>query len=266
MSGETMTVVEEETPVPAEDRHQTILQLLQARGQVAIADLSARFAVSEMTIRRDLAQLEADGLLRRTHGGAARTDSGSFEPPFALRARMHPEAKRAIAAAVASELDDGLTIILDGGSTGVAIAEALVGRNLTICALNIRVAEILASSPATRVMVPGGQIRHGELSLVGPAVERMLADHVFDTYVMTVSGIDVEAGLTEWNVDDAATKRASLANSRRRIVACDASKFGQTAFARVAAMSDADLIITDADLDAQHRQAIAVLGADLRIA
>ena len=73
----------------AEERQQSILQLLDARGQLTIADLSARFSVSEMTIRRDLAQLERDGLLRRTHGGAVRIQSGSFEPPFALRSRLN---------------------------------------------------------------------------------------------------------------------------------------------------------------------------------
>lgn len=241
----------------AEERQQTILQLLDARGQVTISDLSSRFGVSEMTVRRDLAQLEGDGLLRRTHGGAARTASGSFEPPFAMRARLNLEAKRAIAADVAERLTDGQTLILDGGSTGTAIAEAIVGRNLTVCALNVRVAEILSSSRNTRVMIPGGLIRHGEMSMTGPAAERTLADHRFDTYVMTVSAVDAIAGFTEWNVEDAAVKRAAIASSGRCIVACDSSKFGQTAFARIAPLDAADLIVTDADLDATHRKAIS---------
>lgn len=250
----------------AEERQQTILELLDARGQVTIAELSTRFSVSDMTLRRDLAQLEADGLLRRTHGGATRTHSGSFEPPFAMRARLNAEAKRAIAATVARQLSDGQTLILDGGSTGTAIAEAIVGRNLTVCALNMRAAGILASSPATRVMVPGGLVRHGELSFIGPAAERTLTDHRFDTYVMTVSAVDVQAGLTEWNSDDAAIKRTALSVSARCIVACDSSKFGQTAFARIAGLDAADLIVTDVDLDAGQRQEMAVLGATVHIA
>jgi DeoR/GlpR family transcriptional regulator of sugar metabolism len=252
--------------VQAEERQQTILQLLDARGQITIADLSDRFSVSEMTIRRDLAQLEGEGLLRRTHGGAVRTRSGSFEPPFALRSRLNLAAKRAIAGSVARQLQDGQTLILDGGSTGTAIAEALVGRNLTVCALNMRVADILASSPETRVMVPGGLVRHGEHSLVGPAAERTLQDHRFDTFVMTVSAIDVSAGLTEWNVDDAAVKRAALASSSRCIVACDSSKFGQTAFARIAGLDAADLIVTDTELGSDQRDALSVLGTTLHIA
>jgi DeoR/GlpR family transcriptional regulator of sugar metabolism len=257
---------DKENRVQAEERQQTILELLEARGQVTIAELSARFSVSDMTLRRDLAQLEGDGLLRRTHGGATRTQSSSFEPPFAMRARLNPEAKRAIAATVASQLSDGQTLILDGGSTGTAIAEAIVGRNLTVCALNMRAAGILASSPATRVMVPGGLVRNGELSFIGPAAERTLSDHRFDTYVMTVSAVDAQAGLTEWNADDAAIKRTALSVSARCIVACDSSKFGQTAFARIAGLDAADLIVTDVDLDAGQRQEMAMLGATVRIA
>ena len=81
-----------------QERQQLILKRLDARGQVTISDLSRRLSVSEMTIRRDLDQLETEGLLRRTHGGAVRAYSSSFEPPFTMRAHLNTEAKRAIAA------------------------------------------------------------------------------------------------------------------------------------------------------------------------
>ena len=247
-------------------RQQTILQLLDARGKVSIGELSGRFSVSEMTVRRELAQLEGEGLLRRTHGGAITVRSGSFEPPLVLRSRLHVAAKQAIAASVAHEVRDGQTLVLDGGSTGIAIAEALVGRAVTVCALNLEAAAVLASSPETTVMVPGGQLRHGERSLVGPAAERTLADHRFDTYLMTASAVDAVAGATEWNVADAAVKRAALASSARCVLACDSSKFGQTAFARVAALDQVDLIITDTALATDQRRAVDAGGALLRLA
>ena len=110
-----------------------------------------------MTIRRDLTQLAAAGLIVRTHGGAAPAASGSFEPPFACRARPNSRVEAADRdRASPSELVDGQTIILDGGTTGLAIAEELVGRNLTVCALNLRVADILSADAATRVMIPEG--------------------------------------------------------------------------------------------------------------
>ena len=171
-----------------------------------------------------------------------------------------------IAAAVAREIPDGTTLVLDGGSTGIVVAEALVGRRITVCALNLRVAEILTASPDTTVMVPGGEIRHGEQSFVGPTAERTLADYRFDAFVMTASGVDHAAGFTEWNVQDAAIKRAALASASRCIVACDSSKFGQTAFARVAGLAEVDLIVTDADIAEDQRRASEAGGALLRIA
>ena len=250
----------------ADERIQHILDLLAAKDELSNAELAGRLGVSEMTIRRDLSQLEGEGLLRRVHGGATRVVGSSIEPPFAMRARQHLDAKRAIGAAIAGHVRDGQTIVLDGGTTGTAIAEALVGRKLTVCVLNLRVADILNRSPAARVMSPGGFIRHGEQSLSGPVTEHVLREHRFDLYIMTVSGISAEDGMTEWNVADAAAKRAALSSSARCIVACDSSKFGQTAFVRIAPLSAASLIVTDEALPADHLQALTACGAAVQIA
>ncbi len=250
----------------AEVRQQDILEQLSLRGELSIAELSGRFDVSEMTVRRDLNQLAAAGLLVRTHGGAAPVASGSFEPPFALRARTNTEAKRRIAVLIAKQVLDGQTIILDGGTTGVAIAEQLVGRNITVCALNLRSAEILSVSASTRVMLPGGLVRTGESSVIGSEAEAALSRFRFDTFIMTASGAAVGSGFTEWNPEDAAVKRAALAVSRRTIVACDASKFGREAFARICGLNDVDALITDGSLSAEHRQELKLAGTDLLIA
>ncbi|WP_164520369.1 DeoR/GlpR family DNA-binding transcription regulator [Specibacter cremeus] len=250
----------------AETRQQDILKQLNNRGEVTIAELSARYNVSEMTVRRDLTQLASAGLVVRTHGGAAPAASGSFEPPFALRSRTNSEAKRRIALAVARQVIDGQTVILDGGTTAVAIAEELVGRNITVCALNLRVADILSADSATRVMVPGGQIRAGESSIIGSQAETSLRGFRFDLYVMTASAASADAGFTEWNVEDAAVKRAALSASRRTIVALDGSKFAKEAFARICGLNDVDLIVTDDAATAQQRKEFSVAGAELLIA
>jgi DeoR/GlpR family transcriptional regulator of sugar metabolism len=252
--------------VNAEVRQQDILEQLARRGELSITELSARFQVSEMTVRRDLNQLASAGLLVRTHGGAAPAASGSFEPPFALRARTNSEAKKRIASLVARQLIDGQTIILDGGTTGVAIAEELVGRNLTVCALNLRIAEILSADAATRVMIPGGIVRTGESSITGSEAEATLSRFRFDTYVMTASGAAISSGLTEWNVEDAAIKRAALAVARRTLVACDSSKFGREAFARICGLDEVDTFITDDALSAGQRNELTLVGPELLIA
>ncbi|MEU1970765.1 DeoR/GlpR family DNA-binding transcription regulator [Microbacterium sp. NPDC019599] len=250
----------------AETRQQQILEHLAQRGEASIAEFSARFDVSEMTVRRDVNQLAAAGLVVRTHGGAAPAASGSFEPPFALRSRTNNEAKRRIAIAAAREVIDGQTIILDGGSTGVAIAEELVGRSITVCALNLRVAEILASDTATRVMVPAGIIRTGEMSIVGSEAEASLRRYRFDAYLMTASAVDGAAGFTEWNIEDAAVKRAALSVARRTVVAVDASKFGREAFARICGLDEVDVMVTDDALSSQQRNELSVAGTEILIA
>lgn len=250
----------------AQNRQQDILAQLAEHGEATIADLSAQFGVSEMTVRRDVIQLAAAGLLVRTHGGAASAASRSFEPLFALRSRTNAEAKRRIGIAVAREVIDGQTIVLDGGSTGVAVAEALVGRNITVCALNLRVAEVLSADAATRVMVPGGLVRTGESSVVGSDAEEALRRYRFDTYIMTASAVDVGAGFTEWNVEDAAVKRAAKEVSRRTVVAVDSSKFGRQAFARICGLDEIDILITDADVAGEHQNEISAAGAELLIA
>ena len=195
-----------------------------------------------------------------------RTGSSSFEPPFLVRARENANAKHEIAGEVVSSINDGETVLLDGGSTGLAVAEALVSRELTVCTLSMRAANVLATSSGITLLVPGGFVRSGEMSFVGPPVIRTLEDYRFDVFVMTTSGITARAGLTEWNVDDAAVKRAGIEVSERRILACDSSKFGQVAFGRVCNLDRLDLIVSDDGLDQHQRTTIAAAGGLLRIA
>ncbi len=252
--------------VSAESRHQEILRLLGERGKLSIGDLAELFTVSDMTIRRDLNQLAAEGLLVRTRGGAAAPASGSYEPPFGLRERTQSGAKRKIAAAAADEVVDGQTVRLDGGSTGLAIAEALAGRSLTVCALNVRIAQLLSADSSMRVMVPGGFIRPGEFSLVGAEAVEMISHFRFDVYLMTASGLSVDAGVTEWNTEDAAIKRAALGASRRTVLVADAGKFGTEAFVRVCPLSTVDRLVTDGSLTPEHRKEIAAAGTEVVVA
>ena len=249
-----------------EDRYQAILRVVAARGRVTIAELTRQLKVSEMTIRRDLAALDAEGAIRRVRGGALPVASGSYEPPFAARAKLNSAAKRDIAAATAKLVGDGETVILDGGTTGAAIAEELLGRDITVCTPSLRVADVLSGSSTVRLMIPGGIVRPGERTLIGPAALRIFEDHRFDVYVMTVSGVHITAGMTEWNLDDAAVKRAALAAANRCIVAADASKFGKTAFGRICQVEQADVIVADAAIAAGQRTAFAAADVELRIA
>lgn len=247
-------------------RQKSICDYVAKKGEATIADLSQRLEVSAMTIRRDLDQLAESGLLVRTHGGAAANSSVAVEPPFAMRMRTNSEAKRKLALLISKQVVDGQTILLDGGSTALAIAEELAGRDITVCTLSIKVAEVLAQVDNTKVIVPGGMVRNGELSLVGSEAEAFLGNYHFDTYLMTISAVSNSGGLTEWNPEDAAMKRRALKSAKRVVLVCDSSKFGSEAFGRVANLSEADAVVTDSDLSAEGRKLVRDAGVELHIA
>lgn len=231
-------------------RHEHILSALRDRGRVEVAGLADTFGVSEMTVRRDLEELERQGLCRRLHGGAVPTASRSYEPPFAARAGQRVEAKARIGKAVGSMLTDNDTVLLDIGTTTLEVARSLKGRQgLTVVTPSLRIASELADEWGLRVICLGGVVRPGERSLVGRATEEAVEYFHVDVCVLGVGGLDVAAGLTEFNLDDAAIKRVAIKQARRVLVAADASKLGVVAFAAIAPIDVVDTVVTDAPAD-----------------
>jgi len=228
-------------------RRQTqVLQLLETEERVFVADLARQFGVSDMTVRRDLEALEKSGAINRVHGGAVRAQSRSYEPPFSARIAHRQDAKRRIAAAAVSLLSKGETVVLDGGTTTLEIARALRGHHeVRVLAMSLQVANLLVDQPQITLMMCGGVVRLGELSLAGALAERAFLDFSFDTFFLSAGGIDFDMGVTEYNPEDAAVKRAAFASARRRIAVADGTKIGTTAFARVCAIESLDMIITD---------------------
>lgn len=224
------------------------LQLLNERGEVSVADLSRDAGVSEMTIRRDLEALERQGLLRRVHGGAISVVSRGYEPPFGMRAGRNAAAKVRIAEKAASLIDDGDALILDVGTTALELARALSDRaGLTILTPSFRAAELLAPNPDLRVIVTGGIVRAGELSLIGDLAERAFADLHCDVVYLGAGGVDPLVGVTEFNLDDARVKRAAVSSARRCVVLADSTKLDRVAVASVCPIDRVDLLITDSD-------------------
>jgi DeoR/GlpR family transcriptional regulator of sugar metabolism len=234
----------------SEERHQTILDLLNSHGSVTVADLVARLGVSEMTVRRDLDALKRMGLLRRVHGGAVGAQGRSYEPPFLSRSAKHGNEKKRIGQAAASLVNNGDSIILDVGTTTLEVARHLAKkRNLTIVTPSFRIASLLAEQPDIRLILTGGILRPGELSLVGNLAERAFQDFFVDKLFLGTGCIDFEAGLTEFNLEDAMVKKAMLRSAKEIIVVADASKFGQVAFAAIAPLNAVNRLVTDASLD-----------------
>lgn len=247
------------------ERRALILNLVERESGLSVGELSRRCGVSQMTIRRDLEALGRRGILIRMHGRAVAAGSRSYEPPFDVRVASASQAKARIGALCAELFSDGETVILDVGTTTLEVARALHGRrNLTVLTASLHVAEVLAEEPGIRVMMTGGILRPGEQSLIGDLAEGSFRDLRFDTLVLGVGGIDPEAGLTEYNLDDARVKRAAVEVARRVVVVADSSKLGRVAFARICPLSRVDILVTDQSAPADSLAAIAELGVTVR--
>ena len=171
-------------------RRRQIVEALSEREEVQVAALAAALRCSEMTVRRDLEALERDGILRRVHGGATRARQTAEETPYAVRAFGHTDEKARIGARCAELLDEGETVILDGGTTAMEVARLLRGRRLTVMPLALRPVFELHDSPQMRLLLPGGEVRPGELSLIGGLSRRSFSELHFDTFVLSPCGID----------------------------------------------------------------------------
>ena len=248
-------------------RHAAIVRRLQASGRVEVADLAAALTTSEVTIRRDLDDLGGAGVLRRVRGGAVNLLMRGQELPFAMREVEATTAKEAIARCADGQLADGEAVLLDGGTTTLALARRLVGRRLTVMALSLHHAGVLAAGGSDPVlMLPGGTARPGELVLEGPITEAAIAGLRFDTAVLGGCGISA-GGLTTHEVAGAAVMRAAMASARRTVLLADAAKFARTALVVVAPLADVHVVVTDPDappdeVDALRRAGVEVLVAD----
>jgi DeoR/GlpR family transcriptional regulator of sugar metabolism len=240
-------------------RHRRIADAVRDAGQLTVAELAELTGASEMTVRRDLDTLSAQGALERYRGGARTLLLRGEEPPFALRRTDAVEAKQRIAAAVAGLIADGESVLLDSGTTCVEVARALHGRRLTVMPLSLHATSVLTDAPDLTLLLPGGQPRREELALTGPLAEASIAALRFDTVVLGCCALTAADGLTAHDLADAAIKRAAVASGRRILAATDGSKLSRTALAHVTPAATLDAVITD---DGAPADAVAALEAE----
>ncbi len=249
---------------PAE-RRRAILDLLETRGEVSVEELARLFGVSQVTIRNDLADLEARGLVQRTYGGAVPARKTLFNPSFEEKKRHRLEAKRAIAYRALDLIREGDAILLDAGSTTLALATFLKDRfrKLFVLTNSIPIALELQGS-GLEILVLGGGMRHHSLALIGPATVRTLAWYRADKAFLGATGVD-ERGYSTPNPLEAETKRAMLEAAGEAYVLADASKLGHPTLARFAGLEEA-VLITDTEADPQVLAHLEAAGARVVVA
>jgi DeoR/GlpR family transcriptional regulator of sugar metabolism len=245
-------------------RLRQITDAVRRAGQQSVAELADLTGASDMTIRRDLDLLADQGVLERYRGGARSLLLRGEEPPFALRAQEAIEAKRRIATEVAELIADGEAVVVDSGTTCLEVARVLVRRRLTVLPLSLHAVNALVGAPQLKVLVPGGEPRPGELALTGPLTLAALAGLRFDTAVIGCCGLTAASGLTAYDLDDAAVKRAAIASARRVIVVAEAAKLTRTALALVAPASALHALVTEESAPVEETDALAAAGVTVR--
>lgn len=249
------------------ERQERIRQIVYGNGGVSVAALCEHFGVSEATVRRDLEEMEAAGVLQRVHGGAIRSESAIPEPPIRQRSHEQAEVKDQIGRATAGLIVDGETVFLGSGSTVLAVARHLQGRRgLTIISNSLPVVNLLANEPGLTVIVPGGLLRPSELSLIGHLTEQALTELRADKVVIGIRAVHLEHGLTNDYLPETMTDRAIVGLSDQLILVADHTKFGRTAPAFVAPLSAVDIVVTDVGLPSDVQQQLQSAGIQVVLA
>jgi DeoR family fructose operon transcriptional repressor len=236
--------------LPAGRKAQLAAYVAEA-GQVTVSALAERFGVSIDTIRRDLDQLSAEGLLVRTYGGAVSPSTISrVDRAVDVRLNLQEREKEKIAALAASLVEDGSTIMINGGTTTLALARNLRNhRDLTVATNNLLVPPALPPSAVREIYVFGGAVRSLTLATVGPVSFRVAGgselDISCDLALIGVGAISTTAGYTTSNLAEAAMMQEMISRAARVAILADSSKFGRQLFAQVSPLGSADYLVTD---------------------
>jgi DeoR/GlpR family transcriptional regulator of sugar metabolism len=239
--------------VLVEERRQRVLDLVTAKGFVALGDLAKAISVSESTIRRDLDFWHEKGAVRRTHGGAIYVGDASVLPPLEDRQASQLDEKRAIAKAAAARIRDGDTILLDGGTTTLEVARLLAGRAVQIVTNSLPIAGLFGSSRENDLVMLGGYVYPKTGVALGPLTVRMMEDLHVHQAVMGVSGI-TEKGLFNGNLLLVETERQMMRCADEVVVVADHTKVGRPALAFLCGLGDVDTLVVDAGLTAGQRE------------
>lgn len=252
--------------LPAE-RKVKILELLAMKKVITVNELTQLCNVSEMTIRRDLSELEAEGLLIRTYGGAMCSDKVGSESPFMVRSIERAEQKQAIAQAAAALVSSGDSVGIDVGTTTLEVARCLKNKShITVVTSSLPVLNELVDSSDIELIGTGGITRDRDRSFVGHIAEQTLREFFLDKAFIGVAGISFEKGLTAYNAQDAMVKRVMIERTREVIVVADSSKFHKTMFAFVVSLDKVNKIITDKGISESDKKNLETQGIEVIIA
>jgi DeoR family fructose operon transcriptional repressor len=249
----------------ADERHAEVLRLLAVERRVESHSLVGRFGISAESVRKDLALLEARGLLRRVHGGAIACEPRRAEPHVTDRGEGAAR-KTAIARHALKFVPDGGSVLLDAGTTTMHLAEMLpTDVDLVVYTNSIPVGATLHRRGLV-VVTLGGRIRSPTMAGVGVLTAQALASVNVDVAFLGTNALSFDRGLTTPDAEEAEVKHQMLAAARQRVFLVDSSKFGRESLARHATLADVDVLITDGGTTAGDRARLRAAGVTVEVA
>lgn len=252
------------------ERRSMISQMVTERGVVYVADLVARFKVTETSIRRDLTLLEEAGRLKRIHGGAVQSSGNVRSDSFSEKVRLHNSAKQRIGKAAAELIKPKDILVLDSGTTTLQIVKQISedlrqGTTITLVTNSLPISQEVLAWPSPNLIVLGGIYLPDYQATAGPQTLHQLNELTADCVFLGTDGLTLNGGVTTANILMAEVDRLMVERSRKAVLVTDSSKFGRIGFVPAAALTRFQMVITDTDAPADMVAQIRDLGVEVRL-
>lgn len=238
-------------------RRQKIKEIILEKKSSTVAELASQFSVTHETIRRDLKQLEQEGVLMRSYGGAFVQSGVENLVDASLRTGIYIENKVKIAKRCREFIQNGEAVFLDNSTTAYYIAEAIQNKRITLVTNSLLIINLMAENKNVNLIGVGGNFSVTEQAFYGMATTEALADYYMDKVFISSRSVSIEDGLTEANDRWAQIRKMMLARSKENYLVADFSKFGHTSFLRISGFEPIKAIITDKPLGPEWHEAMA---------
>lgn len=249
----------------AESRRKLLLDLITRQGFATLEELVKALGVSESTVRRDLEALDQAGSIRRTHGGAVCSAEVRSMPALDDRVSAQAAEKRAIGLATASLIDDGETVLLDGGTTTLEVARALVGRPVQVVTNSLPIASLLASSKDSDLILIGGYVSPRTGVAMGPLAIATMRDIRVRKAILGAGGIVAE-GIYNSNVLLVETERTMMECGQEVVIVADSTKFGRLSLSWLCGLDAVDRVVVDSGLSHKDQDMLNKAGVKVHLA
>lgn len=250
-------------------RKSRLRELIAKKGMSDLDSLAAELNVSPSTVRRDIASLEQEGAVKRTHGGviwvAEQAEYGARPYAFDQRMGYEVDAKRQIARAAKSLVQPGETILIDGGTTTFYLAKELVGATLQIVTNSLPIANLFLNDDNVEMVLTGGLLYPRYGVLLGPGAEHMVSTIHARTMFLSVAGVR-DGGLYNQNLLLVQAERRMMEQVQQVVLLADSEKFAQQALAKLCQLSEIDILVTDERISGDAKKMVTDAGCQLIVA